>query len=122
MCSIATEIFLSGLMAAIAGTVFIRISESENEVLGFIPQWVEHKFTPESAAYKMVTCSKCMAGQFAFWVGFAWVLKNIIECIVLGDDRNIPCIIFHFVCTIFAAIYINFITEYVVRITMRDAR
>ena len=52
----------AGLLFAITGIVITRLQEP-GEILGFIPNWL-----PDGSIFKkLITCSKCVAGQLAFW-------------------------------------------------------
>lgn len=55
---------------AFAGCFLTLAMGTQQDLLGFIPDWVERKFTPEAKIYKLITCEKCLSGQIALW----WLL------------------------------------------------
>lgn len=75
MGTIAEDIVMFAALAfAFAGAgVFLTLAmATRQDLLGFIPDWLERTVTPESKIYKLATCGKCLSGQIAFW----WLLTQ----------------------------------------------
>lgn len=53
---------------ALAGVFLVSAMSSQQDLLGFVTEWAEVRFGPESKAYKLLTCPKCFSAQIAFWL------------------------------------------------------
>lgn len=52
---------------ALAGVFLVSAMSSQQDILGFVPQWVERRYGVESKIYKLATCPNCLSAQIAFW-------------------------------------------------------
>lgn len=52
---------------ALAGVFLVSAMSSQQDILGFVPQWVERRYGVESKIYKLATCPNCLSAQIALW-------------------------------------------------------
>ncbi len=55
---------------ALAGVFLVSAMSSQQDILGFVPQWLEKRYgqkAPEMKIYKLATCPNCLSAQIAFW-------------------------------------------------------
>lgn len=52
---------------ALAGTFLVSAMSSQQDILGFVPQWIEQRYGVESKVYKLATCPNCLSAQIALW-------------------------------------------------------
>lgn len=52
---------------ALAGTFVVSAMSSQQDILGFVPRWVERRYGADSKVYKLATCPNCLSAQIALW-------------------------------------------------------
>lgn len=52
---------------ALAGVFLVSAMSSQQDILGFVPHWVERRYGVESKIYKLATCPNCLSAQIALW-------------------------------------------------------
>lgn len=52
---------------ALGGVFLVSAMGSQQDILGFVPQWVEQRYGADSKAYKLATCPNCLSAQIALW-------------------------------------------------------
>lgn len=52
---------------ALAGVFLVSAMGSQQDIFGFVPQWIEARYGAGSKIYKLATCPNCLSAQVAFW-------------------------------------------------------
>jgi len=52
---------------ALAGVFLVKAMASQQDIFGFVPQWIETRYGVESKVYKLANCPNCLSAQIAFW-------------------------------------------------------